>query len=102
MSNKVTEQAQALLGQATDMILAELEKRVRKTLAKNGRAKSFTMAMGSAAFFDKDNEPIDEGYPYPKWAEPVFGLIDEFDRNLYLTGVPMRIASANAPVERDW
>lgn len=42
------ERADEIEAQATEVVLKEIEVRVRRILAKNGRAKSFTMAMGMA------------------------------------------------------
>lgn len=94
--------ADKLLDQAIELVVVELEKRVRTVLRRGGRAKSFCMAMGSACFYDKDRSPIDEGYPYPKWCAPVFELISEFDRYLYLTGIPLRIDGDGKPTRHNW
>lgn len=90
----------ALLAEANSLVRKELEKRVRAVLRRNRKAKSFCMAMGSAAFYDsKGNSIFDEDIPY---AKPVWNLIDEYNDQLYLTGDPMRIESCDGPLIKDW
>lgn len=96
------ERADEIEAEATEVVIQEIEVRVRRILAKNGRAKSFTMAMGMATFWDRDGESIDLDAPYPKWAESLMSLIDEFDGRLKVTGCPLRIDGHGEPVKYDW
>lgn len=96
-----------LLDEATAIALAELEKRVRTVLRAGAKgrnpARGFTMCMGTAFFWDKDRDPLDDrGYLKMAWADPTYNLLSEFDDALHLTGCPMRIEGPDEPVRKDW
>jgi hypothetical protein len=93
----------ALLDEAAQVAFREVERRARGAIRNRASAAvSFCMAMGSASFHNAKGEPLTVDYPYPRWAAPTLGFIDEFDSELKLTGMPMRIDSADAPLLTDW
>ena len=89
---------QAHLDAASDLAINELERRARQVLKRSPKL-SFCMAMGSASFY-WDGEPMDDNDR--AYFKPVFDLLDEFNSALSLTGYPMRIDSADAPITKVW
>lgn len=88
-----------LLDDATAEALKEIEKRVRKILRGKNAADNFYMAMGSATFYTRDGKHIERDMSYLR---SFYEFLDEFDDILKLTGIPMRMLSADDPVATDW
>jgi hypothetical protein len=101
MSETLTsEQLRVLLDVAANLAYNEVERRVRIAL-KGHRGWGFCMAMGSATFFPtllKGGEHETER----DWMKPTMEFIEEFDRDLHLTGMPMKIMSAGSVLVKDW
>ena len=75
--------------EANSIALALIEHRARKILkAHPNSLHEFVMGMGSAFFTDMEKCPT-----RPKYANPVFDIIAEFDEILHLTGNPMRFTA---------
>lgn len=96
-----------LLTIAKDLALVELEKRVRTVLraGHKGRnpARSFSMGLGEATFFDKDGQPLWAEFNQTwVWAEPTYRLLELFDDTLGLTNQVMRIDGPDEPVTNKW
>jgi len=114
--NKVSKQIDALVIEATRIGLLEIERLARKALTTRGRAHRFVMGMGTVTFYDKNDRAIEdtEDYYDDDWRrrtraakvqrciQDVIDFIDEHDRDLHLTGMPMRIDSPDAPTRTDW
>lgn len=92
------------LAQASKVGRDEIERMARAILAGRNPATSFCMAMGGAAFYDKKGEPLDSfaGGHTPRWLARFEEFIEEYDQALRLTGNPMKIDGAEAPVITDW
>jgi hypothetical protein len=95
----ISKQIDRLLDQAEELALAEVERRARQVMQKHPTAASFCMVMGSATFYDKHGEPIEEDRTFVR---PFYDFVDEFNRFLYLTGNPMNIKGHDGPLITDW
>lgn len=72
----------SLLQEAENLVLAEIEKRVKKILlSPKNRAVSFVMAMGGACFYDQEI-----GLDETKYQQPVYDLLEKYDSVFKLTG----------------
>ena len=92
--------AEAAARTEVDKILLELiELRARAYMKDNPEVKEFVMAMGSATFNDGKNCLYDSDLP--PGSEAVFDLINKYDEDYHITGVPMRF-TATGPVVTDW
>lgn len=92
-------QLRVLLDVANDLAYNEVERRVRLALSKH-KGWGFCMAMGSATFFPLNRKGNHE--TSLKWMQPTIDFIDEFNDELKLTGQPMKIEGADAPLQKDW
>ena len=81
---RITEKIQ----EANDIALSLIELRARKVLKIHPSLKEFVMGMGCAIFTDHLGNTI-----RPKYANPVFEIIEEFDAILHLTGNSMRFTA---------
>ena len=90
---------------AETVALKLIEQRARKILKEHPKLKEFVMCMGSAQFTLKNRDVFDSystyDDTYPRYLNPVFDLIDEWDRYLKLTGTPMRF-TADGPKITNW
>jgi len=88
-----------LINQATDHAMVLVENEARKVLRSKNAATSFCMGMGTAAFYDKDNTPLDDDRLCFK---NFYSVLHEFNDRLHLTGNPVRIDSADADIKYNW
>ena len=88
---------------ASTIALSLIEELARKIVMRIGGKSHFVMAMGGAAFYDKHGKSTTDyvGGHVPAWQKPVMDIIDEYDRELHLTGCPMWI-SADGSKKTDW
>lgn len=96
---------QALIDEAFDLAVAEVERRARAIMKAHPRCASFCMGMGTATFYDKAGEPINVAWgplPYPKYLKDFDAFVNDMDRCLHMTGQPMKINGADAPKITDW
>lgn len=101
MSN-AAKQIDALLGQAHDIAYAEIERMARDIMRKHKRCASFCMCMGTASFYEADGNPISEWSGMPKYLNRFYELVSEWADYTRVTGSPMRIDGADAPLRKDW
>lgn len=91
------------LEMAHAVAMLEIERLARAAMRNpSSGAHEFCMAMGTAAFYGADGNPLDIPFPYPHWAARLHKFIDDYDGALKLTGSPMRIQGADGPVLSDW
>ena len=74
--------------EADSLALDLIESRARNILKEHPNLHEFVMGMGCAFFTDMEKCPT-----YPKYGNPVFEIITEFDNILHLTGNPMRFTA---------
>lgn len=92
----IDRQIQGHLDAATNLALAELERRARKILAEHPNLDEFVMGMGAAVFSTKDGQnfwPEDRRY-----TKPVERFLLDWDRSLHLTGHPMRFTATGKKI----
>lgn len=86
------------------LAMEELERLATKILLSKNATRSFCMAMGEAFFMNKEGEPM--WFSDHKYLHPVGDLIDELNRDLNLTGTPLKLTidPATGAVQRatDW
>ena len=90
---------EALLDAAATRAVEEVERRARLIMQKHPRCASFCMAMGVASFYEKDGTPIDDD---PKYIVAFDDFVNEFDRELHITGTPMKIVGHDGKLQHDW
>jgi len=90
---------EALLDAAAELAVEEVERLARDVMRKHKRCASFCMAMGTACFYDKHGTPIDDETKYLKAFDD---FVNEFDRELHITGAPMKIVGADGIKQSDW
>ena len=79
------------LEQATEIALAEIERRAKKLILQ-GKADEFLMGNGTLRFYRK-GEPVrgKDGWSSPKWQQTFNDFVAEYDRYLYLTVCPLSV-----------
>lgn len=83
----------------TNMALQEVEDRARRILRRHSSLTEFFMAMGTAFFVTTEGTTIS---PHERaYMRPVADFLSEWDRELHLTGTPMRF-TADGEVITDW
>lgn len=84
-------QIDKLLEQATEIALAEIERRAKKLILQ-GKADEFLMGNGTLCFYRK-GEPVRgrDGWSSPKWQQPFNDFVAKYDECLHLTGCPLTV-----------
>lgn len=92
---KVTTKVDTLLSIAKDLLLDELEKRVRAVLQRDSNpAVRFVMGGGDAYFIDRRGDAIvcmSDSPNSMRWADSVYRLIDTYDDTFHLSGYPLNL-----------
>lgn len=90
---KVTTKVDTLLRIANDLLLDELEKRVRAVLQRDSNpAVRFVMGAGDAYFIDRRGDPIvclSDNPNGMRWADSVYNLLNAYDEKFNLSGYPL-------------
>lgn len=89
----------ALLARAIDHGKALIESEARRILRGDNPAKSFCMGMGTASFYDRNGNPLDDNHPA---FQSFYAFLYEYNCYLYLTGIPVKIDGPDAPTLTDW
>lgn len=95
----VSTRIDALIEQATKDALRLIESEARRILRARNPARSFCMGMGTASFYDKDGNPMDDDHPA---FESFYAFLYEHNDTLRLTGWPMKIDGPDEPIITDW
>lgn len=90
---------EALLDAAAIVAVEEVERLARDVMKKHPRCASFCMGMGTACFYEKDGTPIGDE---PKYIVAFDDFVNEFDRELHITGTPMKIVGHDGKLQHDW
>lgn len=102
---RVENRIRALLDEAHDIAIAEIERRARQIMKQHKRCAAFCMGMGIATFYDRSGDSIGEDWgprQYPQYLIKFMRFIDEFDGELHLTGTPMKIVGHDGVMRHDW
>lgn len=86
-----------LLEAAYEIAIKEVERRVRYALARH-KGWTFCMGMGSSCF----HGPKGEVEYDRRWMQPTIAFINEYDRDLHISGYPMKIETADGPLITNW
>jgi hypothetical protein len=98
-TNTVNSKIDTHINIAYEIALKEVERLARKILKRNKKSMTgFCMGMGCTSFYD-ENGPIDDNDPRIKELEDFVGT---WNRNLYLTGTPMKLTSWDGELLSDW
>jgi hypothetical protein len=95
----VNKQIEQKILEASEICLAEIERRARKILATHPNLDEFLMGMGTVFFSTKDGQNIslyDRAY-----MKSLDDFINDWDHDLHITGEPMRF-TATGPVTTKW
>ena len=87
----------AYLKKAASIGLNVIEKTARNILLKHTNLEWFVMAMGTAFFVDKQGNTYNT-YNSKEYMNPVWDILDEFDRILFLSGNPMKFTATGEKI----